>query len=74
MTKEITVAYGDGIGPEIMDTTLRILKEAEAKIRVEIIEVGEKLYNKHYTSGIANDTWDALARTKVLLKSPITTP
>lgn len=70
----ITVAFGDGIGPEIMEATLRILKEAEAHIRIETIEIGEKLYQKHYTSGIAEDTWESLARTKILLKAPITTP
>ncbi|MGI4776039.1 MAG: NADP-dependent isocitrate dehydrogenase [Janthinobacterium lividum] len=70
----ISVAYGDGIGPEIMEATLHILKEAEASIRIEVIEVGEKLYKKNYTSGIASDTWDSLSRTKLLFKSPITTP
>lgn len=70
----ITVAFGDGIGPEIMEATLRILKEAEANIRIETIEIGEKLYKKHYSSGIAEDTWESLSRTKVLLKAPITTP
>jgi len=70
----ITVAYGDGIGPEIMEAVVRILKEAKAQIRIETIEVGEKLYKKHYTSGIAPDTWESLERTKILLKAPITTP
>ncbi|OZG32122.1 NADP-dependent isocitrate dehydrogenase [Rickettsia endosymbiont of Culicoides newsteadi] len=70
----ITVAYGDGIGPEIMQAVLYILKEASARIRIEVVEVGEKLYQKHYTSGIAQDTWQSLARTKILLKAPITTP
>ena len=70
----ITVAYGDGIGPEIMEATMHILKEAEAAIRVETIEVGEKLYKKNYSSGIADDTWESIGRTKVLLKAPITTP
>jgi len=70
----ITVAYGDGIGPEIMEAVLLILKEAKAQIRVETIEVGEKLYKKNYTSGIAADTWESLARTRILLKAPITTP
>jgi len=70
----ITVAYGDGIGPEIMDAVLYILKEAGAPLRIEMIEIGEKLYNRNYTSGIAEDTWEALSRTKVLLKAPITTP
>ena len=70
----ITVAQGDGIGPEIMDATLKILKEAEARLRIEAIEIGEKLYKKNYTSGIAEDTWQSLERTRVLLKAPITTP
>ena len=70
----ITIARGDGIGPEIMDVVIQILKEAEAKIRIETIEIGEKLYKKNYTSGIAEDAWDSLARTRLLLKAPITTP
>ncbi len=70
----VTVAYGDGIGPEIMEAVLYILQKAEAPIRVETIEVGEKLYTKNYSSGIAGDTWESIERTKVLLKAPITTP
>ena len=38
----ITVAYGDGIGPEIMQAVLHILMKAEAKIRVEVVEVRVK--------------------------------
>ena len=52
MTK-ITVAKGDGIGPEIMDATLHILKEAGAQIEIEEIEVGEKVYLSGNTSGIS---------------------
>jgi isocitrate dehydrogenase len=77
MTKEttaITVAYGDGIGPEIMEAVLYILKKAAANIRIETIEVGEKLYKKNFTSGIAEDTWETIDRTRILLKAPITTP
>ena len=40
----ITVAKGDGIGPEIMDATLAIIKAAGAKIEIDEIEVGEKVY------------------------------
>ena len=74
MTKSITIAYGDGIGPEIMEATIRILKEAKAQISLEVVEVGESLYKKGYTSGISNTTWESLERTKILLKAPITTP
>jgi len=70
----ITVAYGDGIGPEIMEATLAILKEARAKLEIETIEVGEKQYKTGNTSGIPATAWESLRRTKVLLKAPITTP
>jgi len=70
----ITVAYGDGIGPEIMQATLKILNAANAQIEPEFIEVGEKVYLQGYSSGIPNEAWQSLKRTQVLLKGPITTP
>jgi len=73
-SKSITVAYGDGIGPEIMEAVLEILREAKAKLSIETIEVGEKQYKMGNTSGISSSAWESLRRTKVLLKAPITTP
>jgi isocitrate dehydrogenase len=73
MTK-ITVAKGDGIGPEIMDATLDIILAAGAKIEIEEIEVGEKVYLSGNTAGIAPEAWDTIRRNKVFLKAPITTP
>jgi isocitrate dehydrogenase len=73
MTK-ITVAKGDGIGPEIMDATLEIILAAGAKIEIDEIEVGEKVYLAGNTSGIANESWDIIRRNKIFLKAPITTP
>src|SRR5918992_1174929 len=70
----ITVAHGDGIGPEIMDATLFILKEAGARIEIETIEVGEKVYQRGVSVGIEPSAWESLRRTKVFLKAPITTP
>jgi isocitrate dehydrogenase len=70
----ITVAKGDGIGPEIMDATLSILLAAGARIAPEYIEVGEKVYLSGETSGMAPSAWESLLRTKVFLKAPITTP
>jgi isocitrate dehydrogenase len=74
MTQRITVAKGDGIGPEIMDATLRILMAAGADIAIDEIEVGEKVYLAGNTAGIAKESWDIIRRNKVFLKAPITTP
>src|SRR5918996_3547427 len=70
----ITVANGDGIGPEIMAATLRILEAAEAPLEIETIDIGEKVYLSGNTSGIEPGAWESLRRTKVFLKAPITTP
>ncbi len=70
----ITVAHGDGIGPEIMDATLRIILAAGAPLAIETIEIGEKVYLRGNTAGIEPSAWESLRRTKVFLKAPITTP
>lgn len=70
----ITVAYGDGIGPAIMKATLSILKEAGARIDPEVIEIGEKVYERGIQNGIEDSAWDSLRRTGIFLKAPITTP
>ena len=70
----ITVAFGDGIGPEIMAATLAVLKSAGARLEIEEIEIGEKVYRRGASSGIEPSAWESLRRTRVFLKAPITTP
>ncbi|MGC8741122.1 MAG: NADP-dependent isocitrate dehydrogenase [Candidatus Sumerlaeaceae bacterium] len=70
----ITVAYGDGIGPEIMDATLRILDAAGARIAPEVVEIGEKVYLRGIPEGIEPSAFESIRRTRVFLKAPITTP
>lgn len=76
MTKKvpITVAHGDGIGPEIMGATLKILEAAGAALDIHTIEIGEKVYNAGVKNGIRPEAWDTLLETQVFLKAPITTP
>ena len=71
---KVTVAKGDGIGPEIMDATLKIILAAGAQIETEEIEVGEKVYLAGNKSGISDESWEVIRKNKVLLKAPITTP
>ncbi len=70
----ISVAKGDGIGPEIMDATLKILEAAQAPLEIHHVEIGEKVYLKGQKTGIEPQTWDTIRRTKAFLKAPITTP
>lgn len=70
----VTVARGDGIGPEIMDATLKILDAANAQIEPEFVTMGEQAYKNGIATGIDQDAWDSIARTNLLLKAPLTTP
>ena len=44
--RKITVAYGDGIGPDIMKATLVILDAVGAQLEYELIEIGEQSTSK----------------------------
>ncbi|MGH9534578.1 MAG: NADP-dependent isocitrate dehydrogenase [Terriglobales bacterium] len=70
----ITIAHGDGIGPEIMDATLRVLAAAGAQLKTETIEIGQRVYERGVKGGIEDAAWESLRRTKVFLKAPVTTP
>jgi len=70
----VAVAYGDGIGREIMEATLAILKAARAPLNFEEIQIGKAVYQQGIEAGIAPQAWEVLRKHRVLLKSPITTP
>ncbi|MES2345886.1 MAG: NADP-dependent isocitrate dehydrogenase [Chlamydiota bacterium] len=70
----IAIAYGDGIGPEIMESTLLILQAATTNLEFRKVEIGEKVYLKGHPTGIEPSTWDTIRQAKAFLKAPITTP
>ena len=70
----ITVAHGDGIGPEIMAATLHILKEAGAHWKSTPSRSARRFTSPATPPASLPSSWDSLRRTKVFLKAPITTP
>ena len=70
----ITIAKGDGIGPEIMDSCLKIFEAAKADLVYDEIKIGQQVYEQNIESGIEPSSWDTLIRNKVFFKAPITTP
>ena len=73
MSHKITVFRGDGIGPELVDNVLKILKAADAPLEYEVFNVGEDEWKRNGAL-IPEEAYASFERTKVLLKSPITTP
>lgn len=73
MTQTITVIRGDGIGPEIMDATLFVLDKLGAGLQYEEADAGVVALEKHGDL-MPKVTLDSIAKNKVALKSPLTTP
>jgi len=70
----VAVAHGDGIGPEIMDATLRVLEAAGARLHCLPLELGETVYRAGHSAGITAEGWETIAQADAILKAPITTP
>jgi len=70
----ITVARGDGIGPEIMEATLRVLEAADAPLELEHVDIGLSAFERSHATGITPEAWETIRRNEVFLKAPITTP
>lgn len=73
MTYTIAVIRGDGIGPEIMDATLHVLDAMQLGLNYEFVEAGMSALEKHGNL-LPQATLDAIARHRIALKSPLTTP
>jgi isocitrate dehydrogenase len=71
---QVAIAYGDGIGPEIMQACLDIMQAAGADLDTHEIAIGEAVYVAGHSSGIAPESWDVLTKTQAFFKAPITTP
>jgi isocitrate dehydrogenase len=70
----VTVAAGDGIGPEITDATLRVLQAAAAPIIFDNVDMGFNCWQRGLSAGLSAESLEAVRSTGVLLKGPMTTP
>ncbi|HEX7816994.1 isocitrate dehydrogenase [Dyella sp.] len=73
MSKTIAVIPGDGIGPEIMNATLRVLDALDTGLTYDIVEAGMVALEKHGDL-LPAATLEAIGKHKVALKGPLTTP
>ncbi|HXD83343.1 MAG TPA: isocitrate dehydrogenase [Rudaea sp.] len=73
MTQTITVIPGDGIGPEIMRATLRVLDELKTGLQYDVVEAGVVALEKTGEL-LPAATLESIAKHRIALKSPLTTP
>lgn len=70
----ISVAKGDGIGPEIMDAVLSIFEVARVPLNYEFIEMGKSYYDKGYSTGMTPEAKESVEKNGILFKGPMETP
>jgi isocitrate dehydrogenase len=73
-TVPITVIRGDGIGPEVMEATLRLMREAGANLEIEECIAGAEVFRSGDETGVPDETIASIERTGVALKGPLETP
>jgi len=69
----ITLIPGDGIGPEVTQPTLKIIKAAGVNIEWETHLAGAAALKKHGTT-LPQPLMDSFAKNRIALKGPVTTP
>jgi len=72
--RKITVLPGDGIGPEVVESALEIIKAAGVAVEFEKCEAGARAFQKGVVTGIPKETVESIERTRVVLKGPLETP
>lgn len=72
MTK-VTLFKGDGVGPEISKSVVKILEAMDLGLEFEVFEAGQQLYDKEGIL-LSEESLESVRRNKVALKAPLTTP
>ena len=71
---KIAVAKGDGIGPEIMDTVLRIFDANKVGLEYEFVEMGKWVFDKGFSNGMTPQAQQTIEELGILFKGPMETP
>src|SRR3977135_1904730 len=73
MAHKVTLIPGDGIGPEVIQATVRMLEATGVKFEWESFAAGAEAFEK-YKEYIPKALTESIERTRVGLKGPVTTP
>src|SRR5690606_30453560 len=65
---------GDGIGPEVIRATCKIIDATDVKIDWEACQAGAEVFKKGLSTGVPQETIDSILHNKVALKGPLETP
>ncbi len=70
----ITLIYGDGIGPEVVTSTRKILEATGVQFDWQVCEAGAEVFKRGLASGVPAETLESIKDTRLVLKGPLETP
>lgn len=70
----ISVASGDGIGPEIMDAVLSIFNAAKVPLHYDFVEMGKAVFDAGHSTGMTSQALESIEKNGILFKGPMETP
>ncbi|MFZ4713995.1 MAG: isocitrate dehydrogenase [Bacteriovoracaceae bacterium] len=73
MTQKITVIKGDGIGPSLVEATIKVFDKLKMPFEYEYVEAGLEAH-AHTGELLPEATLNSIAKNKICLKGPLTTP
>ncbi|MBU4374579.1 MAG: isocitrate/isopropylmalate dehydrogenase family protein [Euryarchaeota archaeon] len=75
MSKKAAVIKGDGVGPELVNSMLRVAEAVGTNVEFIMCEAGAKWWQEHGGDSLVPDeTWEVLSNTDAGFKGPTTTP
>ncbi len=73
MAYNVTFIPGDGIGPEVMEATRRVLEATGLKFNWDVVCAGAGVVEK-YGTPLPDSVLESIRKNKVAIKGPVTTP
>ena len=73
MSYDITLIPGDGVGPEVIEATRKVVEATGISFDWEVHDIGSNALEKHGTP-LPQQVLDSIRKNKVALKGPVTTP
>ncbi|MHC4989802.1 MAG: NADP-dependent isocitrate dehydrogenase [Planctomycetota bacterium] len=70
----VTLIAGDGIGPEVVDASVRVVEGAGVQLHWERCVAGAEVFRGGNETGVPDETIQSIHRTGIVLKGPLETP
>lgn len=74
MAHKVTLIEGDGIGPEVVRSTRKIIDATGVTVDWDLCEAGAEVFKRGLPSGVPEETIASIKRNRVVLKGPLETP